>query len=421
MIYYIPKEVFFTMKLKCGLLGETLKHSYSKQIHACFRDYEYELYGVSRDESERIIKSREFTGLNVTIPYKELAYSLCDEVDEFAREAKSVNTITYRDGKICGANTDVFGFISMVESANISFCDKNVVILGSGGTSKTAYLASKKLGARSITVVSRSREINYNNIYEKTDTEIIVNTTPVGMYPKNGVSPIDISRFPKLTGVVDVIYNPEKTSLIFDAEKLCIPHVSGLHMLAAQGFRAAELFLGEKLSENLILDAVKSVSKTCRNIILIGMPGSGKSSVGKEVAEILNREFVDTDDIIKEEFAPPSEIITEKGEEAFRKIETEVLSRVCREKGLVIATGGGVVEREENFRIIRQNGRVYRIERDLSSLDRTDRPLSKDVESLYERRRDKYERFSDVKIENDKTPEEAAEKIVDDFNAGDII
>ena len=404
------------MKLKCGLLGETLKHSYSKLLHKVFSDYEYELYEVTREEAERIIKSREFSGLNVTIPYKELAFSLCDEVDEFAKEAKSVNTVTYRDGKICGANTDVFGFISMVKSKNISFCDKNVLILGSGGTSKTAYLASKTMGAGSITVVSRSGEVNYNNIYERTDAEIIVNTTPLGMYPKNGVSPVDIKRFPKLSGVVDVVYNPEKTSLLFDAEELGIPNAGGLHMLAAQGFRASELFLGEKLPESLIGDAVKSIRGLTRNIILIGMPGSGKSSVGKILSEKLSRSFVDTDEVIKERFGAPSDIIKEKGEAYFRKLETEVTSEICREKGLVIATGGGVVEREENFRPIRQNGKVYLISRSLSLLDRTDRPLSTDIEALFERRKDKYERFSDVKIENNGTPESAADMIISDFN-----
>ncbi len=403
------------MKLKCGLLGETLKHSYSKMLHGIFSDYEYELYEVTRDEAERKIKSREFSGLNVTIPYKELAFSLCDEVDEFARDAGSVNTITYREGKILGANTDVFGFISMVKSANISFCDKNVVILGSGGTSKTAFLAARKMGAKSITVVSRSGEVNYNNIYERKDTEIIVNTTPVGMYPKNGVSPVDISQFPKLTGVVDVIYNPEKTSLLFDAEKLGIPHVGGLYMLAAQGFRASTLFLGKELPESLIRDAVKRVGEESGNIILIGMPGSGKSSVGKILAEKMHREFVDTDEVIRERYGAPSDIIKTRGENEFRRIETEIISEVCREKSLVIATGGGVVEREENFRPIRQNGRVYLISRDLSLLDKTGRPLSTDVEALFERRREKYESFSDVKIENDTTPEIAAEKIISDF------
>ena len=404
------------MKLKCGLLGETLKHSYSKLLHKVFSDYDYELYEVTREEAERIIKSREFSGLNVTIPYKELAFSLCDEVDEFAKEAKSVNTVTYRDGKIRGANTDVFGFISMVKSKNISFCDKNVLILGSGGTSKTAYLASKTMGAGSITVVSRSGEVNYNNIYERTDAEIIVNTTPLGMYPKNGVSPVDIKRFPKLSGVVDVVYNPEKTSLLFDAEELGIPNAGGLHMLAAQGFRASELFLGEKLPESLIGDAVKSIRGLTRNIILIGMPGSGKSSVGKILSEKLSRSFVDTDEVIKERFGAPSDIIKEKGEAYFRKLETGVISEICREKGLVIATGGGVVEREENFRPIRQNGKVYLISRSLSLLDRTDRPLSTDIEALFERRKDKYERFSDVKIENNGTPESAADMIISDFD-----
>ena len=402
--------------MKFGLLGETLRHSFSKQIHAVFGDYEYEYYEKSREEAERFIKSRALSGMNVTIPYKELAYSLCDELTDTAREAGCVNTITYRDGKIIGDNTDVFGFMYMLSRGGISLSGKRVLILGSGGTSKTARLAARRLDAGSVTVVSRRGEVNYDNVYECCkDAEVIINTTPVGMYPNVGISPIDLSRFPKLSAVADVVYNPQKTRFLRDAEELGIPSVGGLYMLAAQGARAAEAFLGEKLSDEVIEAAVKSVSNTLSNIILIGMPGSGKSTVGKLVAEALSRPFVDTDEEIEKRYGAPRTIITEKGEAAFREIEMQVVADVAKQSGLVIATGGGVVEREENKVSLSQNGKIYLIERSLALLATDGRPLSKNVSELYERRKDKYDAFADEKVENDDTAEKTAEKLIEKF------
>lgn len=401
--------------MKCGLLGERLGHSYSKQIHACLADYEYELYGVPRETAAEMIKSGEFDGLNVTIPYKELAYSLCDELDEFAREAKSVNTVVHRNGKICGYNTDVFGFMTMVTRAGISFAGKNIVILGSGGTSKTACLASKKMNAKKITVVSRSGEVNYDNVYSLTDTEIIVNTTPVGMYPKNGESPIDLSRFPKLCGVVDVIYNPTKTALVFQAEALSVPWVSGLSMLAAQAWRACEIFTGKSLPSDLIDTAVQDVMRSTSNIVLIGMPGSGKSTIATLLAEKTGRRLVDTDEEIRARFGSPADIINTRGEDEFRKIETEVVREFGRERGLIISTGGGVVVRDENLPLLSQNGRIYLIERDLEKLATSDRPLSVDVKKLFDARRASYLRFADVRVDNNASPEDASEQILKEF------
>ena len=403
------------MITKCGLLGEKLGHSYSKQIHASIAPYEYNLHAVPREEAERMIKSGEFLGLNVTIPYKELAYSLCDELDDFAREAKSVNTVIWENGKILGFNTDVFGFISMVERAGISFAGKNVLILGSGGTSKTAQVAAKSMGATKISVCSRGGEINYDNVTSLCETEIIVNTTPVGMYPKNGVSPIELSDFPKCEGVVDVIYNPEKTRLILDAEARGIRNTSGLYMLAAQAFRASEIFQRKSLPAELIEKANDEVARAMRNIVLIGMPGSGKSTVAALLAEKLGRKAIDTDAEIEKKYGSPRDIITEKGESEFRRIETEILAEVARESGLIIATGGGIVEREENRALLSQNGKVYLIMRELSSLATDGRPLSTDVAALFERRREKYLRFSDAKIDNNSSPENAAEQIIADF------
>lgn len=401
--------------MKFGLLGETLRHSFSKQIHSVFGNYEYEYYERSREEAERFIKSGELSGMNVTIPYKELAFSLCDELTDTAREAGCVNTVTYRDGKIYGDNTDVFGFMYMLEAGGIVVRDKKVIVLGSGGTSKTARLALSRLGAEKVTVVSRRGEVNYDNVYELSDTEIIINTTPVGMYPKNGVAPIDLSRFPKCEGVADVVYNPLKTKLLLDAEKLGIPHIGGLYMLAAQGFRAAEVFLGEKLPESLIEEAVMSVRRALSNIILIGMPGSGKSTVAAIVAEGLSRKFIDTDSEIEKRYGAPAKIITEQGEAAFRDIECRVIADVAKESGAVIATGGGVCEREENRDHLSQNGKIYLIERSLSKLPTDGRPLSTDVKALYERRKEKYLRFADVKIENNGEAASAAENIITNF------
>lgn len=402
--------------MKFGLLGETLRHSFSKQIHSCFGDYEYEYYEKSREEAEAFIKSGALSGMNVTIPYKELAFSICDELTELACEAGCVNTVTYHDGKVCGDNTDVFGFMYMLSRGGIELAGKSVLVLGSGGTSKTAQLAATRLGAESITVVSRSGEVNYENVYELCDgAEVIINTTPVGMYPKCGVTPIDISRFPRLLAVADVVYNPQKTRLLQDAEELGIPCVGGLYMLAAQGYRAAEVFLGKKLPESLIEDAVKSVSRSLSNIILIGMPGSGKSTVGRIVAEALSRKFVDTDEEIEKRFGAPSEIITGKGEDAFREIEMQVVADVAKESGLVIATGGGVVEREKNRLSLSQNGKIYLIERELASLATDGRPLSKDIAKLYDRRKEKYLHFADVKIGNNENVSETAYNIIEKF------
>lgn len=404
------------MKLKCGLLGERLGHSYSKQIHACIAPYEYELYAVPRETAAEMIRDERFDGLNVTIPYKELAYSLCDELDEYASEAKSVNTIIHRGGKVCGYNTDIPGFMAMVEKAGISFSGKTILILGSGGTSKTAQVASSKLGAKKIYVCSRSGEVNYENVYSLSDVEVIVNTTPVGMYPDTYNQPIDIVRFPNVSGVVDVIYNPSVTVLCENAKSCGIPYVSGLYMLAAQAFFAAEKFLGEALPRELIEDAVNTVYRDMTNIVLIGMPGSGKSSIAKRLAELCGRSLVDTDEeIYKREGISAGDMIKERGEDAMRDIERAVCAEVGRERGLIIATGGGVVERAENRRSLSQNGRIYYIKRSIENLDRTGRPLSTDVRALYERRRVRYEEFSDVEIDNNSDIDSAVKQITDDF------
>ena len=402
------------MNTKCGLIGKTLGHSYSKELHEVFGAYEYELYAVDERKASDMIKSGEFAGLNVTIPYKQLAYSLCDVLSDDARAAGSVNAVVHRGGKVCGFNTDIFGFQYMLNRAGIDICGKRVLILGSGGTSKTAQTVAERLHANA-TVVSRTGDVNYENVYDISDAEIIINTTPVGMYPKNGVSPVELSRFPRCKGVADVIYNPGKTALLYEAEMQGIPNTNGLYMLAAQGKRAAEIFFDKELPASIIEKAVERLWQRYTNIVLIGMPGSGKSTVGKRVADMLGRTFVDTDEIIAKCGKTPAEIICENGEDAFRAMESKTICELGKERGLVIATGGGAVEREENYLPLVQNGRIYLIEREISSLSRKGRPLSADVNALYKSRREKYERFADVTVKNDASPEDAAKKITEDF------
>ena len=376
------------MERKYGLLGEKLGQSFSKKIHSLFGDYQYDYYPVDREEFIKLFKSGELSGMNVTIPYKELAFSLCDELSETAREAGCVNTVTYRDGKLCGDNTDVFGFMYMLSCGQIPLENKNVLILGSGGTSKTARCAAGRLGAKKVSVVSRRGEINYDNVYDLADTQIVINTTPLGMYPKNGECAVDISRFPRLEGVADVVYNPLKTKLMLDAEKLGIRNVGGIYMLVAQAFAAAERFLDKKLPESLIEKAVSSILAEVTNVVLIGMPGSGKTTIGRSLAEKLSKRFCDTDEIISSRAGIScGELLEKVGEEKFRELECEIVAEVSKETGAVISTGGGVVERKENRAALSQNGKICYIERELAALATDNRPLSKDVFALFERRK----------------------------------
>ncbi len=404
------------MDISYGLLGKTLKHSFSPQLHSIFGDYKYELFPVSEEECRKIILGKNYLGLNVTIPYKELAASLCDELSDDAKEAGCVNTIVLRDGKICGDNTDIFGFSYMLKSGGISLFDKNVVILGSGGTSKTATLVAKREGARKITIVSRTGEINYKNVYSLTDTQIIINTTPVGMYPGNGEAPLTLRRFPDRIGVCDVIYNPSKTRLLQDTEALGVPCVGGLYMLAAQAARAAELFCGKTISDDLIEEAVKTVRQDMQNIVLIGMPGSGKTTIGKLLSQKLSRPFIDTDEEIENRCCQsPADIITQYGEERFREIETEVLSDIGRSHGKIISTGGGVCEKYINGLHLGQNAKVIYIDRPLSLLATEGRPLSVNLHSLFEKRHQKYLDMSDFVVKNASSPEICVDEIVKIF------
>ena len=407
--------------MEYGLIGEKLGHSYSQMIHARLADYRYELKEVAPERLDAFIEARNFRGLNVTIPYKQAVMKHCAELSPEAMEVGSVNTLIVRpDGSLFGHNTDIDGFIYMLRRGEIDPAGAKAVILGSGGTSLTARAALTRLGAREIVTVSRKGPVDYAALYaEHADAEILVNATPVGMYPKNGASPVELDRLPKVRGVADVIYNPEKTALILAAQAKGIPAVSGLSMLVAQAREAAELFAGHAIPAGRVEDIVSEIGAQTLNLILIGMLGCGKSTLGQAVAAALQREFVDCDaEIVRRAGKSIPEIFAQDGEGAFRALESGVLADVCRGHGLVISTGGGAVLCAENRDAMRQNGRVCLIRRALALLPRDGRPLSASedaVARLWEARRAAYETAADFPVENDGTVEEAAEKIREGF------
>ncbi len=407
--------------MEYGLIGEKLGHSYSQMIHARLADYRYELKEVAPERLDAFIEARDFRGLNVPMPYKQAGRKHCAELSPEAMEVGSVNTLIVRpDGSLYGHNTDIDGFIYMLRRGGIDPAGAKAVILGSGGTSLTARAALTRLGAREIVTVSRKGPVDYAALYaEHADAEILVNATPVGMYPKNGASPVELDRLPKVRGVADVIYNPEKTALILAAQAKGIPAVSGLSMLVAQAREAAELFAGHAIPAGRVEDIVSEIGAQTLNLILVGMPGCGKSTLGQAVAAALQREFVDCDaEIVRRAGKSIPEIFAQDGEGAFRALESSVLADVCRGHGLVISTGGGAVLRAENRDAMRQNGRVCLIRRALALLPRDGRPLSASedaVARLWEARRAAYETAADFPVENDGTVEEAAEKIREGF------
>ncbi len=414
-----------------GLIGKTLVHSYSKEIQEALGKYTYDLISLSTEEMPEFIKAREYNGLNVTIPYKQDVIPLCDEISPLAEAIGAVNTLYWEHpegktqeerGKLIGHNTDYTGFLYAASRAGIDFAGKNVLILGTGGTSLTTRKAASDKGAASIRIASRHKGtegetdhvlgntpvsfVSYDELPDIADSvDIIINATPVGTYPKNLQKIISVSDFPNCKGVMDVIYNPFRTALLLEASELRLPHSNGLPMLVAQATAAAGFFLGtpgtfEKENERII----NAMEKDIRNITLIGMPGSGKTTVGRYLAEISGKKFVDLDDeIVKEAGISIPEIFQKEGEEVFRKRETEVCRRFGKENRLVIAAGGGAVLREENVQALRQNGLMVHIRRPLDQLAMDGRPLSKDMETLCrmeEERRPVYENAADVTYDN---------------------
>lgn len=390
--------------LKCGLLGEKLGHSYSPQIHSMLADYEYKLFEKSPEELEAFLKSGEFDGLNVTIPYKKSVMPYCAELSPTAAQIGSVNTIVRRsDGSLYGDNTDAFGFENLILHNGIEVKGKKALVLGTGGASVTAQAVLKNLGASEVVVISRRGEDNYENIAKHADAEIIANTTPVGMYPNNGKAAVDLTQFPKLSGVLDVVYNPARTALLLQTERLGIPCAGGLYMLVSQAKRSCELFTGKSIPDSEIDRIERVLSHQMQNIVIIGMPGSGKTAVSTMLAEKLGRKILDTDTMVAEKAGVTiPEIFAAQGEAGFRRLETEATAEVGKLSGNIISTGGGVVTVADNYGLLHQNGVIVWIERDTNKLARDGRPisLSSDLNELYAARLPLYDRFADIKADN---------------------
>ena len=398
--------------MKCGLLGRKLGHSYSPAIHAHLGDYSYDLFEKEPEELEDFLRDGDWHGLNVTIPYKQAVIPYLDQVSTTAGELGAVNTIVRRDGKLTGYNTDYWGFHAMLKKSDLSAAGKKCLVLGSGGASKVAQAVLRTQGAN-VLVISRSGENNYTNLHRHKDAAILVNTTPVGMYPNTGISPVDLSVFPRLEGVLDVIYNPARTQLLMDAEKRGIVAENGLWMLISQAIYAAIRFDGRSADRKSTAEIHKILRSRTENIALIGMPGCGKSTVGRLLAEKTGKTFVDTDAEI-EKLAKKSipAIFAEDGEAAFRALESQVLSEIGKESGLVIATGGGCITRSENYPLLHQNGSIYWLQRDLKQLPKEGRPLSVDLEAMYAAREPMYTAFADAQVDNNDSPEDTAEAIL---------
>ncbi|WP_277221639.1 shikimate kinase [Peptoniphilus vaginalis] len=386
-----------------GLIGESLSHSKSKEIHELLGYYPYNLRDIKTNELDEFFKLRKFKGINVTIPYKEVSMSYLDETDELAKEIGAVNTIVNRDGRLIGYNTDYLGFDYSLNFYGIDLKEKKVLILGSGGASKMLQKLVMDKGAKEFVVISRSTEDNYETIEKFADFQVIINATPLGMYPNNMESKVDLAKFNKLDFVIDLIYNPLKTKLILDAEKLNIKTMSGLMMLVAQAFFACQLFLNKKLDESIIIKIYKKLIFNMENILFIGMPSCGKTSMGKMLAEKLKRDFYDTDKLIEEEEGKTiPEIFEEKGEDYFRNLESKILKDLSKRNGLVIATGGGTPLREGNRYYILQNSLVIYLNRNLENLETSGRPLSKnldDLKNLYKERKEIYEDLAHIKVD----------------------
>lgn len=402
---------------KFGLLGEHLSHSFSPQIHEKMADYPYTICEVEREKLCEWVKGNDLCGYNVTIPYKQEIIPYCTELSPAAKAIGAVNTVVKRsDGTLYGDNTDYYGFSYMLSLLDVDIKGKKAVILGGGGASKTVQAVLKEQGAQ-VVVVDLNLENNYDNIHLHFDAQLIVNATPVGMYPKTGVSLVNLEEFKGCMGVCDVIYNPARTALLLQAERLGIPCVNGLSMLVAQAKRAAEIFTDNALSDSVIEKIRKEVASQTMNVVLVGMPGCGKTTVGKLVAQALDRPFTDADDEIKSFTGKsPSAIIKEEGEQAFRKAETQVLKNLCKESGMVIATGGGAVTIEENRHIIRQNAVVVFIERDIKLLSTEDRPLSVNLPALFEKRLPMYKSFSHISVDGNRDAQTVAQSVFKAFS-----
>ncbi|MBR3289736.1 MAG: shikimate dehydrogenase [Clostridia bacterium] len=410
--------------MEYGLIGEKLTHSFSKEIHGRLADYEYELTELPRERLDDFMSRRAFRAINVTIPYKEAVIPYLDELSDEARRIGAVNTVVNRGGKLVGYNTDFGGLCGMLRYAGIDLAGKKVLILGSGGTSKTAMAAAQALGCGSAFRASRTGKegcLTYQQATEHADTDVVLNTTPVGMFPHIDESPLDLSAFPALSGVADVIFNPLATQLCLQARERGIPAANGLYMLVAQAALACEHFIGKNIPPETAEAVYRKVRKHRQNIVLIGMPGVGKTTVGQVLANSLDRELVDTDALIEARIGMRiADFFAAHDEAAFRDLESEVLRELAPRQGLVIATGGGAVLRPQNCRWLRANGTLYFLDRPLEQLAATaDRPLSRDRAALTQRFRERYPIYracADKHINAAVSAEDAARQIAEDFS-----
>lgn len=417
--------------MKYGLIGEHLPHSFSKEIHAKIAPYEYELHEIEKNELDAFMEAKDFRAINVTIPYKQVVIPYLAEIDENAKMIGAVNTIVNRNGKLYGYNTDFYGMQALIEKVGLSLKEKKVLILGTGGTSKTANAVAKALGANSIITVGRNEKkgvLSYESAYAShSDANIIINTTPCGMfpYPDGNESiadvAIDIDRFPRLEGVIDAVYNPLRPNLIMNALEKDIPAEGGLYMLVAQAVKAAEIFMEKAIDPSITDTIFNDICAQKENIVLTGMPGSGKTTVGKRLAKLLDRPFYDTDEeIIKKTGKRISDIFAESGNDGFRQIEAAVIRELAtRANGAVIATGGGAILKDENVRALKRNGRIYFLNRPLENIVPTaDRPLALDRAALKARFEERYERYlstADAEIKTNEMIEHTIEAIKEDF------
>lgn len=404
---------------KYGCIGKKLTHSFSKEIHARLADYKYELIELTENEIQPFFENKDFEAINVTIPYKQTVIPYLDSVSDIAKRIGAVNTIVNKNGKLYGYNTDYYGMKALIERVGLDLSNKKVLVLGTGGTSKTARVVAKDMGAKSVLTVSRSKSADYitydEAVNDHSDAQIIINTTPSGMYPDCDSKPIDVANFTELEGIIDAVYNPLCTNLVLDARERGIKAEGGLYMLVMQAVVAVEKFLDTKISKEVANDVFASVFLSKENIVLTGMPSSGKSTVGKLI-NIEGYELIDTDEEIEKRCGCTiKELIAAKGEKYFRDIESEVIRDVSSQSCRIISTGGGVVLRAENVRALKRNGKIFFIDANLSRLTATaDRPLSDTAEklkSLYNERMNIYRSTANVIVPDMETAQDEAEYI----------
>lgn len=402
--------------MECGLIGRKLSHSFSPKIHSLLGDYTYRLIPLEPEEVGEFLKKGEFHGLNVTIPYKKTVMEYCAELTPAARRIGSVNTILRRpDGTLLGDNTDYNGFLYQLNATGAQVAGKKALVLGSGGASLTVRTVLAEQGAREIVVISRTGENNYHNLDRHADAQIIVNTTPVGMYPKNGESLIDLSQFPHCEAVFDLIYNPAKTQLLLQAQRRGLIWANGLGMLVAQAKVASERFQGKELPDSLVAQIIRRLERETHNILLIGMPGCGKTTIGQALAQKLGRPLADVDEkIVAEAGCSIPEIFAKEGEEGFRVREHRALAEIAKQSGLIISAGGGIVTRPENRDPMEENSVVVWLRRDLHKLPTDGRPVSQSVplEELYHRRVPLYKGLAQVAVDNNGTVEHTVDEII---------